>query len=231
RLNPYNDWTYIHITEPSDMLAAFERDKPNAVAFDTETTGLHIIKDKPFLIQLGWKSKVFTFEPSEQLMQAFFHICRRVGWVFAHNVTYDCHMVANLGYQEEVESMTNLCDLTAVMRLSLEARSTRHGGDNLKLKDLGVKYIHPYASNSETMVKKGLEDANKERVSILAAALKQFPLEGEFTPTGRQKYWGKGAVEDFMKNITNELTDLPHEIREIWLNWQEEYPEPNYSHI
>lgn len=68
------------------MLQAFGKDKPKSIGFDTETTGLHIIKDKPFLIQLGWGRKVFTFYPTDNLMQAFFFICERANYSFAHNL-------------------------------------------------------------------------------------------------------------------------------------------------
>lgn len=230
--NPYDKWTCIHITEPSDMSQAFIRDKPKSVTFDTETTGLHIRRDKPFLIQLGWFPKVFTFEPTENLMRSFFRICKSVKWVFGHNVGYDSHMVANLGYEAEVLELTpRLCDTQAIMRLALEARSTRDGGDNLKLKHLGVKYIHPYAANSEELIKKDLKRLNDERVKVLAAALKQFPMEGAFTPTGRQQYWGKLAIEKFMKNIDNDIDDLPEGIKDVWQDWLEEYPEPTYADI
>lgn len=229
--NPYSEWEYFHIDEPSEMLKAFREDKPKSVGFDTETTGLHIKYDKPFLVQLGWFPKVYTFEPSERMMCAFFQICRSVKWVFGHNITYDCHMLTNIGYGKEVEQMDNLCDTQAIMRLAIEAKSVRHGGDNLKLKDLGVKYIHPYAANSETLVKAGLKKAGEERVKVLAAALRQFPIEGEFTPTGRQKYWGKGVIEKFMKDITNDISDLPEGVRDVWVDWLEEYPEPTYEDI
>lgn len=213
------------------MIHWFTIDKPKSVAFDTETTGLHIIKDKPFLIQLGWNHKVFTFEPTEELMQAFFRICSSVKWVFGANIGFDCHMLANLGYRAEVEKMNNLCDVQAIARLVLEAKSVRDGGEKLALTSLGVNYIHPYAVNSEKMVKAGLKKLNDERVAVLAAALRQFPIENQFTPTGRQQYWGKGAIEKFMKNITNDIDDLPEGVRDVWLDWLEEYPEPNYSHI
>lgn len=230
--NPYEQWTYIHITEPSAMSQTFIIDKPKSVTFDTETTGLHIRRDLPFLVQLGWGRVVYTFEPTGDLMRAFFRICKSVKWVFGHNVIYDAHMLANAGYESQVmELIPRLCDTQAVMRLALEAKSTRDGGDKLNLKYLGTKYIHPYASNSEDLIKKDLKRLNDERSAILVAALKQFPKEGAFTPTGRQQYWGKLAIEKFMKNIDNDIADLPEGVRDVWKDWLEEYPEPNYADI
>ena len=36
------------------MVNQFNDMPPTAAAFDTETTGLHIIYDRPFLFQFGW---------------------------------------------------------------------------------------------------------------------------------------------------------------------------------
>lgn len=230
-IGPYAEWRYVHVDDPQELSDAFSKSGAKSVAFDTETTGLHIINDKPFLVQIGWNRIVYTFYPTAELMQVFFKICSSVKWVFAHNVNYDCHMLTNIGCGGQVQKMNNLCDTTAIMRLALEAKSTRDGGDNLKLKDLGVKYIHPYAANSEKLIKADLKRLNDERTKVLTAALKQFPLEGQFTPTGRQQYWGKKAIEDFIKDITNVVEDLPENVREVWEDWQEEYPEPTYADI
>lgn len=119
----------------------------------------------------------------------------------------------------------------AVMRLVVEALSPRNGGDKLGLKALGVKYVHPYADNSEKLIDEAMTKLRGQRNKILAAALKQFPIEGETTPTGRPKYWGIGAIEKFTKDIMNEITDLPEDVREIWQEWEKEYPEPAYADI
>lgn len=229
--NPYSSWNSEHIHSVSYLRQEFEKDCPKSSGFDTETSGLHIIKDKPFLIQYGWWGRVFTFYPTPELCREMFRQFRLVKYVFGHNVIYDAHMMTNIGYRKEIEETDNLVDVQAIMRLALEAKSTRDGGDNLKLKHLGAKYIHPYANNSEHLIKENLEKVRKERTKVLAAALKQFPIEGELTATGRQKYWGSGAIEKFLKDPTHELSDLPEGVREIWQDWQEEYPEPTYEDV
>lgn len=230
-MNPYDEWTYIFTEDAQEMLESFGQDKPKAVAYDTETTGLHIIKDKPFLIQLGWGRKVFLFYPTDRLMTVFFDICSSVKWVYGANIGYDCHMLTNIGYGKQVERMDNLCDIQAVMRLALEAKSTRDGGDRLGLTYLGAKYIHPYASHSEDLIKKDLKRVRDDQTKVLATMLRQIPIVGQLTATGRQQYWGKGAIEKFMKNITHTLDDLPEDVRELWEDWQDEYPEPTYEDI
>jgi DNA polymerase-1 len=61
--------------------------------------------------------------------------------------------------------------------------------------------------------------------------LKQFPIEGELTAKGKQKFWGKGAIEKFLKDPTNDVEDLPDGVKDVWLDWQEEYPEPTYEDV
>ena len=51
------DWKSKDITSKADaieMIHNFKRCSPAVAAFDTETTGLHIINDVPFLYQFGW---------------------------------------------------------------------------------------------------------------------------------------------------------------------------------
>ncbi|MFL6561857.1 MAG: DNA polymerase, partial [Bacillus sp. (in: firmicutes)] len=105
------------------------------------------------------------------------------------------------------------------------------GGDSLELKKLGEKYVHPEAGRSESIIKDELKKLNAVRIKVLTGALKQFPLEGEFTATGRQKYWGKKVIEDFLKDPTNDVDFLPEGVRDIWMDWQEEYPEPTYEDV
>lgn len=256
-MNPYEEWNY-HITRhPEDVLAKFEKDRPKSVGFDTETTGLHIKKDTPFLFQLGWGRVVYLFDPTNRkMMDVFFQIARQVKYVFAHNCGYDLNMICNLGYSPRDLEGIQWCDSQSVMRLILEAVSVREGGDNLKLKDLGVKYIHPYASNSETLIKEAMTELKKERNRFLAAVLKQFPHPTEKKLKYFRKATGKGTtakwalenpedsvakwmpanwtlkhIEDFLKDPTHDLDDLPEEIREVWEEWQEVYPEPTYKDI
>lgn len=254
---PYEEWEYIYIEQPTQMVKDFGKYKPKSLGFDTESTGLHIKKDMPFLMQVGFKRTIYMFDPdNKHCMNMFFYLCSRVNYVFAHNLKYDLHMLANQGYQKEVESIKVWCDSQTVMRLTLEAKSPREGGHNLKLKDLGVSFIHPYANNSEQLIKAEMKKLNAERTKILSAALKQFdhPTEKVLkyfrkdtnkSTTSKwasdnpdnsymkwiPKKWTLGLVEAFIKDITNDLEDLPTEVREVWETWQIEYPEPTYADV
>jgi DNA polymerase-1 len=239
-MNPYNEWYRYHVDSQNNWLNMkemqkwFQMDKPTIGGWDTETTGLHIIKDKAFLMVFGWLipnkdyGRVFTFYPTPENMKVFLELSGKLKQNWLHNTKFDLSMIKNIGYEYPHD---NLYENMALGRLTLEAIPARDGGDSLKLKDLGVKYVHHEADRSEKMVKDELEKLNAQRVKILAGALKQFPLEGEFTPTGKQKYWGKGAIEKFLKSPENDVEDLPEDVRQVWVDWQEDYPEPTYADV
>jgi DNA polymerase I len=232
--NPFQKWQRYDPDEFEHMEHLFAQDKPMiGGGFDTETTGLHIIKDKPFLYQFGWLlndedyGRVFVFYPTPENMKVFFRLAKKLKYFVGHNIKFDLHMTTNIGYGKEVQEMDNLVDTMVVARLALEATTDQP----LALKKLGAQYVHPDATKSESIIKDDLHRLNAERIKALTAALKQFPLEGQFTATGRPKYWGKGAIEKFLKDPTNDLEDLPKEVQEVWNDWQEEYPEPTYEDV
>lgn len=239
--NPYEVWkqTFVEDLQNFGIFDLYAKDgNPQTGGWDTETTGLHIIKDKPFLVQMGWLipkkdyGRVFMFYPTPNNMKIFFQIATKFKYFIAHNIKYDLHMVTNIGYGHYVQTLgINWTENMAVARLALEAVPEREGGDSLKLKSLGKKYVHSEASKSESIIKDDLKKQGAHRIRVLAAALKQFDLEGEFTATGKQKKWGKGAIEKFLKDPTNDVDLLPDDVREVWLDWQEEYPEPTYEDV
>lgn len=223
----YNEWERMHLTEPSDfkyMYDSFLADEPTIGGWDTETTGLHIKKDTPFLIIFGWikgeTGRVFTFEPNRERMNLFFLLAEKLEMFIAHNTKYDAHMLSNIGYERQVQDMTNLVENMAIARLSLEAVPAREGGDSLALKDLGVRYVHHLANNAEKHINRIKKQLTDEKTKVLGAALKQFPFiidgEQQFTPSGKPAKWGKGAVEKFLKDPTKDVEDLPLEVREVW---------------
>jgi DNA polymerase-1 len=200
--------------------------------------GLHIIKDKPFLVQFGWLvpkqdfGRVFTFYPTPENMKIFFLLAKKLRYFVAHNIKYDCHMLSNIGYAAEVQAMTNLYDVTnAIARLSLEAIPEREGGDSLALKELGKKYVHPEATKSESIIKDELRKLNAQRIKALTAALKQFPTD-EVTASGKNRSTGEKVIlKSSLKIPQTMLRIYQMGVSDVWIDWQEEYPEPTYEDV
>jgi DNA polymerase I len=257
--NPYKLWHRQHLTDGDlrQMEYFFQLDKPFVGGFDTETTGLHIKKDKPFLIIFGWNipgadyGRVFTFHPTQKAMTLYFKLAKKLKVFMAWNTKYDLHMKTNIGWRYD---FPNLVEGIAMARLAVESIPARHGGQSLALKDIGRDIVHPDAANAESKVKEVKKKIQARRVQMLTAALKQFdhPTDRTRKPirldTGKStnlRYaennpdnvewkwvpdkWSKKRVEDFLKDIVNEPEDLPEEIAELYQDWLSEFEDNNYE--
>lgn len=257
--NPYKSWHREHISTHlglKQMEKYFEMDKPIVGGGDTETTGLHITKDKPFLIIFGWNrpghenGRVFTFEPTARNMNVFFKLAKKLMIFMWWNTKYDLHMMTNDGYRYE---HPNLFEGIALARVVVEAKPARMGGDSMGLKHMATEYVHPEAAYAEKHIMDIKKKIKADRVRILATALKQYdhPSDtklkwvnkatgkgttakwAEANPGQAEQVeipvkWSKGRVEDFIKDIMNEPEDLPEEFRDLYIDWLEEYY-PHYS--
>jgi hypothetical protein len=104
-------WHLQHIQtnkQASVMVETVERCKATVGAFDTETTGLNIALDLPFLYQFGFIDKEakqgYAYcvdierqpELSRQVIRYWQNnIAPKFEHYFAHNVKYDLHMMCN----------------------------------------------------------------------------------------------------------------------------------------
>lgn len=103
-----DNWDLRWVDDPSELLAILEQDAPESIAFDTETTGLDIFKDAPFVVQLCWdERKAISVPVSEEYWEGLdkegiltvlrdLFADEEVNFV-AHNVKYDLHMLKNIG--------------------------------------------------------------------------------------------------------------------------------------
>lgn len=197
---------------------------PRWITFDTETTGLHLKKDRPFLGAVCWSTEgylsfdgmVIVFPTTPQnLSYNFSYWASLVETVYAHNTVYDLNMVANVIGDEEVRSVKNVGDTMGLCRLIFEAVSTREGGHRLGLKYLMDKFIDPAASIYEKQVKKWLKDKAASDRKILIVMLKMFG----WTMTRFEAAMNKGAEP------------IPDEVMETFHDWRNEYPDPGYQDV
>lgn len=227
-------WTSVDITsnqKANDMIALFKDIKPVRGATDTESTGLHIILDKPFVVQFGF------LHPTEKLGYTFavdleqypilgMEVLRR-WWIMAEtlkihagaNIKFDLHMLTNidiLPYQTE-----NYSDVQFYIRYGHDALKPEAGGPPLKLKDYTVRYIDHTAKNHEKKL-------SQERTAI--AADYNLRLKQKLQPYGKppEKYSAKsytlGVIQSMFKDPIFDTSDLPIEIQAAYLEWKNELP-------
>lgn len=225
------------ITSENDidaMVNLFNQHSPEYGAFDTETTGLHIISDVPFLFQFGWLtqdlSTIYTFvidlenHPilGDRVLNLWNNLATQLKVYAGHNVKYDMHMLTNINHTY-LES--NLMDTMACIRLAHDNIPQRFGGPSLSLKNYANRYIDKSAK---------LHDKKLQRERSAIAKELNKKLQDRFKATGTETIpehhnsWTVKAIQEITKDILFEPTDLPHpKLTQSYQSWlQEDLPQP-----
>jgi DNA polymerase-1 len=217
-------WKHITIRtnlEAQACMELWDHTGPEIGAFDSETTGLHIILDKPFLFQFGWihpgMQEGYTFavdmerqpQLAAQVIRAWRRRAYRLKKNLAHNVKFDIHMLRNAGFEYTEE---NLSDSQFFIRLAHDAITQKHGGPPLKLKQHAMAFIDPSAKAFEAKL-----DTEKTAISkTLNMKLKARLGAG----------WTMKRLDEFFDDALREPADLSptdYEAYTTWLN--EDVPE------
>lgn len=206
-------YTVTFISDSRIITEEIVKYKPKFITFDTETDGLHIKKARPFLCAVAWDGKVFVFEPTQQNLYELKHWSAMVKRIFAHNSTYDAHMVANVMDDDFVAGL-KWGDTMCLARLAFEAVSARDGGDSLALKHISKKYIDPQADKYERGVKSWLKAKKDADKKILIAMMK-----------------GVGWNLKRVQNALDGQEELPCHVTELLNVWNKNYPEPTYKSV
>ena len=192
------------LTAHDDMYmvtSLFTQHPPSAGAFDTETTGLSIIKDRPFLFQFGWINleslTIYAFAidltaaPDAPAMIRWWHeLAAECPVYLGHNVKYDLHMITNIDLPY---TGSNLSDTQFYIRFAHDNVSARQGGVLLGLKSYCSKYIDPTAALHDKAIQ-------AERAAIAKHYNQQLK---------NALGWTIKKIDMFFNDPTNELEDLP----------------------
>ena len=203
-------YKYEHVTDAERfqlILKELVDSKPNYVGFDTETTGLNIITDKPFLVSFGYNDKVYTFDYLSSFFKAFILTLDKHNIpLFAHNAKYDYHMVQNGG--SPIPDTVKLYDSITVARLTENADER----ESMSLEALGTKYIDDEAKFAGHISKDIIHKIDRERREVLRKGLMEtFPNDGFSTITKDGKVKGTGKLtallDDYEKTRTKWVND------------------------
>lgn len=213
------DYDVYYVEDLHEAIPLFNRFRPHWISYDTETTGIHLKKDRPFVGAICWSTseiKVVYVFPTDKdnlmLLKIFADGVRRI---FCHNTIFDMCMTANVAGDDLVRSITNWGDTMGLMRVSVDAVSPRDGGDKLALKTLADKYIDKDSSRYEAEVKSWLKAKEAADRKIFIALLKKHG-------------WTK---ERFEKATGNGAEEIPAEVMETYRQWRKDYPQPNYKDV
>jgi len=172
--------------------------------YDTETTGLNIISDKPFMFQYGLVDHNLQLVSSDWFhvkdkakMDVFKQHLLSINTIVGHNIKFDVHMAINAGFNQEIFMNKNFIDTSVLSRLVVDHDTQTDKTFSSALKTLGVRYLG-IDSNTE-------ERALKMELSRLVSEHKQKMKD----------YFITQGVWDSKLTQTNQ-TKL---INDIYLNW------------
>ena len=204
------NYEYKHLTTATQFSKVFkdiEENKPNYIGFDTETTGLNIITDKPFLVSFGYNNKVYTFDYNPNYFTALMEVIERNNLpLFAHNAKYDFHMVSNGG--SPIPDSIKLYDSITVARLTENADER----ESMSLEALGIKYVDDEAKFAGHIIKDIIHKIDREnRDALKKGIMEEFPDDGFKTITKDGKVRGTGKltalIDDYESKRTKWVND------------------------
>lgn len=225
-------WTFTTIRtnrQANDCFRLFAKQKPQIAAFDTETTGLHIILDVPFLFQFGWLNEStkegFTFvvdierQPilSKAVIQKWHTVVKSCKKYLAHNIKYDLHMLTNIHLLYESD---NVSDTMFYIRYASPALTPANGGPSLALKDYAAAHITPNAKQHEHLLKLEQKALAKTFNDTLKASLAGYKPPEKY----KARSYTIGVLDDMFKDCTFEISDLPADIQPVYKKWLRDLP-------
>ncbi|MBP7176850.1 MAG: hypothetical protein KBA53_11650 [Thermoclostridium sp.] len=228
-------WTSVTITtnqQANAMIQLFKNLSPVIGAMDTETTGLHIILDKPFIFQFGFlhptENKGYTFlvdlEKRPALAQAVIHTWNQLATTLqlylGHHILFDLHMCQNIDLPYTTE---NTSDTMFYIRYAHDAVHQDEGGPPLKLKEYTTRYIDPDAKAHEKLLSQERTQIAKE----LNIKLKQRLQNCGKPPAKYQaQSYTLGVIQKMFKDVIFNREDLEPHVRRQYNCWlQEDVPE------
>ena len=224
-------WTSLTISSRSDfqkLINIVNDVNPKYGAVDTETDGLHIMENKPFLVQFGFldmpKLRGYTFAIdlentsfADEVLTYWESVAHSLKLYMGHNIKFDLHMLANIGH-EYIDD--NLTDTMFYIRYGHDALHPEEGGPPLGLKEYATRYITRDAKLHENKLTKEKSQIVKDYNLRLKNMLNNSGAE---VPGGGRSFTLK-VIDDLFKDCIFDITDLPADMKEVYLDWLHSLP-------
>ena len=219
-ISTYHDFEYLK--------NVVEKVQPTIGAVDTETDGLHIINNKPFVVQFGLlnepEQRGFTFAVdlencpfANEVLSYWSTVATELDYYMGHNVKFDLHMLTNIGHKY---TGSNLTDTMFYVRYAHDALHPEEGGPPMGLKDYASKYIDQSAKLHEKQLAKERSEIAKQYNAQLKAMLNKSTAK---LPYGAKSFSIK-VINEMFDDCIFEISDLPEDVKGVYLEWLHSLP-------
>lgn len=226
-------WISLTLTSPSDfkkLKAIVDKVKPEFGAVDTETTGLHIINDKPFVVQFGFldipNMRGFTFAVdlencpiAEEILSYWDSVAKSLKLYMGHNIKFDLHMLNNIGHEYKEN---NLTDTMFWIRYAHDAKHPEEGGPILGLKDYAKQYIDKSAKDHEKKLSQERTKIAKQYNDKLKHMLNES--DAKLPENFKTKSFTLSVINKMFNDCIFEVNDLPEDIKTVYIEWFNSLP-------
>lgn len=212
------------------LKAIVEKVQPKYGAVDTETSGLHIINDKPFVVQFGFldipNKRGFTFAVdlenspvAEEALSYWDEIAKTLELYMGHNIKFDLHMLHNIGHEY---TGNNLTDTMFWIRYGHDSKHPEEGGPVMGLKDYAKQYIDKSAKDHEKKLAQERTKIAKKYNDKLKIMLNQS--KAKLPEECKAKSFTLSVINDMFSDCIFEVSDLPEDIKKVYLEWYNALP-------
>src|SRR5690606_26960541 len=140
-------------------------------------------------------------------------VAKECEYLFAHSCKFDYHMGLNIGYEFEG---INLADSMTVARLTSYADDD---DENISLEALGTKYVDENSKFAGKVIKKKINEINKERLKYVKELIKNKYPKIKITK----------VMDAYKKRV--QYVKYDDELEEIFEFIDKNYKEPNYKDV
>ena len=146
-------------------------------AYDTETTGLNIMTDKPFLVIFGFNHNVYYWEAelTKATLAMYQIVMEHKKMLFAHNAKFDYHMMKN--NNTPIPESIELSDSMTLARL---INSADDDFSSVRLEKVGERYVHQNSKFAANYIQDKLKELKAKRKKVVCTNYKMI--------TGEKKY-------------------------------------------
>jgi DNA polymerase-1 len=201
------------------------------LVYDTETTGLNIISDKPFMFQYGLVDHNLQLVSSDWFhvkdkakMDVFKQHLLSLNTIVGHNIKFDVHMAINAGFDKEIFMNKNFIDTSVLARLVVDHDTQTDKTFSAGLKTLGVRYLGIDSNTEERALKMELSrlvSEHKEKMKAYFVA--QSVWDSKLTQTNQTK-----LINDIYLNW-NKVFHLYPQYTQHRKAFLQSNPEPTYE--